>query len=625
MVSAEKQAELLFPHETLREEQNKLLLLTAAAIENNRNLVVHAPTGLGKTAATLSPALAAAIDKELTVLFLTSRHTQHKIAIDTLKEVKKKYQLNFSTVSVIGKKWMCLVEGVDRLYSRDFSEYCKKVREEKKCMFYTHARKNPQAFTVPAANLLKNLELSGPHATEDVIKECKRENMCPYEISLGIASKAKVIIADYYYFFHPSIGENFLTKIAKEPDKIVVIVDEAHNLPYRIKDLASEYMTNFVLKRAMSEAKKYGFDKAYEIIEMMDNRLTHLSKDIPGKEKKVTKEDFDAELMLKFDIDVLIEDMEDAGNKIREAQKQSYMGSVGDFLKAWQGDEEGYARILSRKQGMRDEVITLSYRCLDPSVVCRDSINSTRSTILMSGTLQPTNMYTELLGLERAQEVVFTDPFPKGNRMNLIVPKTTTKFTSRSEDQYRNIADMLVEMVALIPGNSAIFFPSYYIMDQVKRFFDQKTHRTVFSEAPNMSKEDKQSFLSRFKEYKDIGAVLLGVAAGSFGEGIDLPGDFLKGVIVVGLPLSAPDLETQSLIDYFDRKFKKGWDYGYLFPAFNKTLQNAGRCIRSETDKGVIIFLDERFAWPNYRRCFPEDWDIEIGENYKEKIKAFFS
>ena len=117
---------------------------------------------------------------------------------------------------------------------------------------------------------------------------------------------------------------------------------------------------------------------------------------------------------------------------------------------------------------------------------------------------------------------------------------------------------------------------------------------------------------------------MLGVASGSFSEGVDLPGDLLKAVIVVGLPLSQPDLETKSLIEYFDKKFSKGWDYGYLFPAFNKTLQNAGRCIRSGTDRGIIAFLDERYVWKNYRRCFPEDWDMVVSTNYMGMIEEFF-
>ena len=131
--------------------------------------------------------------------------------------------------------------------------------------------------------------------------------------------------------------------------------------------------------------------------------------------------------------------------------------------------------------------------------------------------------------------------------------------------------------------------------------------------------------LERFKSYKDEGAALLGAATGSFGEGIDLMGDYLKAVIVVGLPLEKPNLETGALIDYYDRKFGKGWDYGYVLPAITRTLQNAGRCIRSETDKGVIIFLDERYAWPRYYKCFPKEMDVSISQHYPEKIRQFFS
>jgi DNA excision repair protein ERCC-2 len=111
---------------------------------------------------------------------------------------------------------------------------------------------------------------------------------------------------------------------------------------------------------------------------------------------------------------------------------------------------------------------------------------------------------------------------------------------------------------------------------------------------------------------------------GNFGEGIDLPGDYLKGVIIVGLPLQRPDLETEALIKYYDDKFKKGWDYGYLFPAFNRALQSAGRCIRSETDKGVIIFLDERYTWKNYNRCFPPSWSLKTTLLYEKMIEDFF-
>ena len=160
--------------------------------------------------------------------------------------------------------------------------------------------------------------------------------------------------------------------------------------------------------------------------------------------------------------------------------------------------------------------------------------------------------------------------------------------------------------------------------DTIDKYFTSLCRKTTFLERAILTKKEKSEMLERFKEYKDTGAVLLGAATGSFGEGIDLPGELLKCVIIVGLPLQKPDLETKELISYYDLKFGKGWDYGYLFPAFNKALQNAGRCIRSRKDKGVIIFLDERYNWPNYFRCFPSDTGIKTTHLYIDRIKEFF-
>ena len=147
--------------------------------------------------------------------------------------------------------------------------------------------------------------------------------------------------------------------------------------------------------------------------------------------------------------------------------------------------------------------------------------------------------------------------------------------------------------------------------------------RKSLIEKQRLSKDEKESILEKFKRNKEEGSVLLAVSSGSFGEGIDLPGDFLKAVVIVGLPLEKPDLETKELIDYYEDKFGRGFEYGYIFPAITKCLQNAGRCIRSETDKGVIVFLDERYAWPNYKKCFA-DTDIKITTNYEKEIKEFF-
>jgi DNA excision repair protein ERCC-2 len=235
-------------------------------------------------------------------------------------------------------------------------------------------------------------------------------------------------------------------------------------------------------------------------------------------------------------------------------------------------------------------------------------------------------MYADLLNLDqnKALTIEYQNPFPKENRLNIILPETSTKYLVRSTIMYENIAIKSSDITNTIPGNSIIFFPSYYILDQVYEYFKEKTTKTIFTESRDYTKEQRTELIERFKTYKDSGAVLLAVAGGSFSEGVDLPGDLLKGVIVVGLPLAKPDLETQELINFYDKRFSKGWEYGYTIPALIKTLQSAGRCIRSETDRGVIVFLDERYLWPNYKKCFSSDMNIIIDKNPSRLINDFF-
>jgi DNA excision repair protein ERCC-2 len=235
-------------------------------------------------------------------------------------------------------------------------------------------------------------------------------------------------------------------------------------------------------------------------------------------------------------------------------------------------------------------------------------------------------MFADLLGIPAFRRVAkeYPSPFPRENRLALVVPQTTTRFTHRSEEQFRAIACQCAKIANSISGCIALFFPSYSIRNSVNRYFAGLYKRTLFLEQQGMTKEQKQEFLQRFVRHSQSGAALLAAASGSFGEGIDLPGT-LKGVIVVGLPLDRPDIESQQLIDYYDKKFGKGWEYGYTMPALTRTMQNAGRCIRSEKDRGVIVLLDERYAWPRYFKAFPAEWHLKVCPEPVAEIQKFFA
>jgi DNA excision repair protein ERCC-2 len=307
-----------------------------------------------------------------------------------------------------------------------------------------------------------------------------------------------------------------------------------------------------------------------------------------------------------------MEHLEEMGERNLRDQKRSALLAIAHFMQRWQEEKEGFTRIFALRMDSQNPTVSLSRRCLDPGTVSGPILERCHSAILMSGTLTPTAMYRDLLGFEKTRtlERTFENPFPKHNALHWIIPETTTKYAMRSDAQFQRIAAYVTDIVDRVPGSSAVFFPSYELRDIISNHLE--TDKPLFREERTFTKKEKAEFISAFKQCKKDGAVLLGAAAGSFGEGIDLPGDFLQCVIIVGLPLARPDAETSELIAYYDKKFGQGWDYGYIYPAFNKTLQNAGRCIRSETDRGIIVYLDERYTWRNYFKCFPQDLNMSI-------------
>ncbi|MFH1682485.1 MAG: ATP-dependent DNA helicase [Candidatus Woesearchaeota archaeon] len=604
-----------FPYAEMRKYQQELIDNISKTLESKGRLVVEAPTGLGKTASALSPALSYALEKDLTIWFLTNRHTQHWLAVETLKAIREKFGINFNCVNLVGKKEMCNQEVKD-LFGNEFNEFCRSITEKDECEYYNNV-KSKNKLTPQAAAVVESLLKRGPLHKEEVVEACKEKDLCSYEISLELGKKAKVVIGDYYYLFNPHVQNAIFNKMGKEPEKSILIVDEAHNLPYRVVDMLSHKLTDFMLKNALGEAKKQGFNDAAAAIEKISRALIRLNRDNPDQENLVTKKDF---IDLIPDYEGLLDELVVAGDEIRKNKRRSYVGGVANFLEAWKGEDDGFARIVSEKEGKYGNVISLNYDCLDPGLATAGVFEKVHSAVLMSGTLHPTFMYNDLLRV-KGKEATYPNPFPAENKLTLIVPETTTKYALRGEKMYKMIAERCSAMLELIPGNCAVFFPSYHLMQQIGVLIQSKKKR--FWEKSEMNKEEKEEFLESFKQEKDVGGVLLGVMGGSFGEGVDLPGDLLQGVIIVGIPLGKPDLKTKEMMKYFDDKFGRGWDYGYLYPAISKCFQSAGRCIRSETDKGAVVFLDERFAWERYFCCFPRE-NVIVSKDFSKFLGDFF-
>ncbi len=613
-----------FPHEQVRPGQDELIKDIENVFNDSKTLIAHAPTGLGKTASALSVALKFLKDEKKKIFFLTNRHTQHQIAINTLKLIKKKYGTEIFCADLIGRRWMCNQE-IAGLFGSEFNEYCKAITEKGECEFYNNVREK-KALTVEAKKLIKELKNRGPLHNEEIIAICEDEKRCSYEVSLELAKKAQIIIADYYYLFNPFVQATIFNKLDLEMEDVILIVDEGHNLPNRVTDMLSSNLTSNMIKNAVTEAKKFGYKgMIFWLQELMRiiNELANFEEETWDKEKIVQKEIFLNKVKEVVDYDELIDELDSAADEVRKKQRKSYLGGISTFLSSWKGEDEGFVRFISEKKSKFGPITVLSYSCLDPSIVTKDVFKRVRAALIMSGTLKPVLMYRDLLGIEQEQsaEKEYGSPFPSENKLSLIIPETTTKYTARNERMYQQIAQKCSELSLLIPGNVAFFFPSYNLRDNICHFFSSV--KKTFWEKPDLSKEEKEAFLNKFKAEKGNGGVLLGVTGANFAEGVDLPGDLLNGVIVVGLPLAKPDLKTREIIKYYEQKFGRGWDYGYIFPAITKCIQSVGRCIRSETDKGAVIYLDERFAWQNYYNHLPREGLI-VSKDYNRLLKEFF-
>ncbi len=604
-----------FPYEKIRPVQAEMMEEIGDALEKHCHMVIHAPTGIGKTAAVLGPALKHAISHKAVLFFLTSRHTQHRIVIDTLKEIKEKFKIDFTVSDMIGKRAMCSQKGIEKLGPSDFFDYCKVMREENRCSHFINLRAKGK-MTPEAAELIVRLKFSNPNHVEDLVRECKNVGLCPYEIALILSREANVVVADYSYLFNPVIRDIFFSKLNKGLDQAIIIVDEAHNLPGRLRETLSDALGTITLSSAVRELKLFNMNELAEKVAEVLEGLNHLGFGVKN-ERIVKKSEF---VDLIDDYGLLQTELEAAAITIRQAKQRSWSGSVAKFLGNWNGPDEGFVRVLKNTGKM----LVLSYRGLDPGMLSRDIIDKSYATVAMSGTLTPTAMFKDVLGFpDNTRLLEYGSPFPEENRLSMILPITSTRFTSRSEDEYKRIALVCDELISNIPGNLAIFFPSYLLRDEIARHIEPG-HKKMFYEKRGMGKEGKQALLEAFKKEAKSGAILLGVVRGSFGEGIDLPGDFLNGVVVVGLPLAVPDAETKALIDYFQARYNKGIEYGYIFPAITLALQSAGRCIRSEQDRGVVVFLDERYAYPRYMGCFPRDRGYVVTRDFVPYIEDFF-
>ena len=601
----------IFPHEKIRPIQRELAIDAYRAMNNGRYLLAHAPTGIGKTAAVITAAIRIAKKKGYTIFFSTPRTTQQEIVIRTTRLMKKK-GVDISIAGIVSKKSLCMQKGIEALSGRDFYEYCEALVKNNECSYLENARK-------------MNGE-RGIWSHEDIYKHAEKNNICGYEYALRIARDSDIIILDYNYLFAPFIRKPLFLRINKKLEESILIIDEAHNLIDRIKEFHSHKLSSRTLRLALREAKELENKELEEDIIMLSSMLTDYEKLLLEKKKKeayITREFFIDTINTYKDYEKMIEELWINAEHIRIRKKISFLGRVADFLDEWREGEEGYIRIVKISEEGKNRHVSIEKHCIDASLFSKEVFTTARGGVLMSGTLKPIIMYKELLGIENADIKEYKSPYPEENKKWIIYDGVTTKYSERREEEYEKIA-RAISMISSIDQNIAVFFPSYEFMENIAKRL--KTDKQVFLESPQASKKEKQGLIEEFKKasFKERKGLLLGVTGGSYSEGIDLPGSSLGIVIIVGVPLSIPDLETRATIRYYDHKFGKGWLYAYQLPALRKTLQAAGRVVRSEKDRGVVVLMDSRYKEKEYIDLLPRVEILSNIEEINERIKEFF-
>ncbi|MFA6419652.1 MAG: helicase C-terminal domain-containing protein [archaeon] len=363
-----------------------------------------------------------------------------------------------------------------------------------------------------------------------------------------------------------------------------------------------------------------------------------------------------------------MEVIEEAADKfmIKNKTENSFLLALNEFLYELLKEKNHTFYVIERKNALGIGVYPL-----DPAEISTDILGKVHSTILMSGTLLPLQMYSDILGIsqleiegkkqiteqEKTDELTalhnrgfavsahelheqqkgmtkhnpsskvllkeYKSPFAKENRLNLFVGNITTKYTSRNSEQYNLIAQSIDKIVSKVPGNTIVFFPSFETMQSISHLLS--TRRQILKQEREMSQDQKTKLVNDFKLLGSrFGGVLLAVSGGSIAEGLDFPGDYLSCAIIVGVPFGKMNIYTNALINFYEQKFHKGWEYAYNGVAITRAMQAAGRVIRTETDRGVCVFMDERFEENRFRTYYPKDFEAKKTLAPEKEVEEFF-
>ncbi len=593
--------ELAFPFD-YRPGQKDLVSGVYKTIARERRLFIEAPTGVGKTISTVFPAIHAVGEKKAQKIFyLTAKTIARTVAEDTFSLLTSK-GLSFRFVTITSKEKSCILDKPECNPSA-----CPRAKGH-------FDRVNDCVFA-----LLNEQET----ITRDIIFEyAEKYEVCPFEMCLDVSLWTDAVICDYNYAFDPRASlKRFFADGVKKP--YIFLIDEAHNLVDRAREMYSAELIKedfLLVKRMVGHLNK----RLEKYLEASNKSLLSIKRQC---------EDFqvwDECDELYHNLQRLLSVYEDffdefPGNFEGKTEALDLFFKVRSFIEVYENLDESY-RIFTDYLPSGDFRIKLM--CMEPARQLRERMDNVRSTILFSATLLPMNYYKEQLGGDSDDYAIYApSPFKKENRLIMIGKDVSTAYKNRSSAEFEKIADYIVDFTKVKKGNYMVFFPSYKMMEDVYQVLSSRGLETVMQKR-DMTEEEKEDFLKGFTVDLSRSRIALCVMGGIFSEGIDLTGDRLNGAVIVGCGLPQVGYERELFKFYFDEKNGNGFEYAYLYPGMNKVMQSAGRVIRTDTDRGAILLLDERFLRRQYSDLFPQEWfpyEVVSRQTCKEKTGEFYN
>ena len=575
---------LKFPY-PYREGQKKLVSGVYHSITNKKQIFIQAPTGIGKTMSVVYPSVRAlGEEKADTIFYLTAKTVTRTVAREAFS-ILQRNGLLLQVISLTAKEKLCVLGKPECN-----PDACPRAKGH-------NDRIREAVYELWTNDTVYDRETICAHA--------EKWQVCPFEMALDLAVWVDAVICDYNYVFDPNahlkrfFGEN-------SSGEYLFLIDEAHNLVERGREMYSASLSREALLRVKKQMKSKA-PKLSRALGRVGRQLTELKKEcetyqvLPGAGAVAL-----SMLTAMGEMEGYLE--EAVPEEVPEEFLDFYF-SARDFMNIEELLDENY--VIYTEQGTDGE-FRLKLYCVNPAKNLSAYLEKGVSTVFFSATLLPMNYYRSLLSVRDDDFGIFAlSPFPSENRRILIGTDVSSRYTSRGYLQYHRIAEYIARTIWQRKGNYMVFFPSYLLMEEVIRVYEQEFSvpwvRTIRQTAA-MTEKEREDFLEEFQE-QDLTLAAFCVMGGIFSEGIDLIGERLIGVVIVGTGLPQVGTEREILKAYYDSHGKNGFDYAYRYPGMNKVLQAAGRVIRTKADTGIILLLDDRFRNTEYRMLFPPEWE----------------